>query len=81
MVHRPEADSGTLFKMKIPLSEIYGACLSQFAEAVRGMYGADSAFAKAADQLPLVEWEMSNDGFIAQFRKEYSALFQWGDAQ
>jgi hypothetical protein len=79
MVHRPKADppSGTLFKIKFPLSEIHGACLNQFAEAVRGMYGADSAFAKAADQLLLVEWEMSNDGFIAQFRKEYSALFQW----
>lgn len=86
MVHRPKADppSGTLFKIKIPLSEIHGACLNQFAEAVRGMYGADSAFARAADQLLSVELgmnerrkPMSSDGFIAQFRKEYSALFQW----
>ncbi|CZR66864.1 uncharacterized protein PAC_16765 [Phialocephala subalpina] len=88
MVHRPKANppSGTLSKTKIPLPEIHGACLCQFAEAVKGMYGADSAFARAADQL--LEWEMnerrklmSNDGFIAQFRKEYSALFQWADAQ
>ena len=86
MVHRPKANppSGTLSKTKIPLPEIHGACLSQFAEAVRGMYGADSAFARAADQLLSAELgmnerrkPMSSNGFIAQFRKEYSALFQW----
>jgi hypothetical protein len=86
MVHRHKANppSGTLFKTIFPLPEIHGACLSQFAEAVRGIYDADLTFASAADELLSAELgtnerrkPMSSNGFVVQFRKEYSALFQW----
>jgi hypothetical protein len=84
MVHRRKAKppSGTLFKTIFSLPESHGACLSQFVETVRGI--ADSAFASAAGQLFSAELgtnerrkPMSNNFFVVQLRKEYSALFQW----
>ena len=66
------------------MPEIYAACLSQFAAAVREMYGGDSAFAIAAETLlssgvkeKKRKKPMSNDVFIVEFRKEYAALFRW----
>jgi hypothetical protein len=64
------------------LPEIYTACLSQFTAAVREMYSEDSAFVIATETLlsnrvkeKKRKKPMSNNVFIVEFQKEYTALF------